>query len=425
MRYFLLFLIFITCSLCLHQKTHTNYNYTFYEINTVSLYNLQHIFDTYTIIIDYPCNANIVIFHMTKSDSFDSIYNIIDREEESTVFDRYNTPYIIYSYNSNHKQSTYEKMINAFSEQDTDICTVEYTINVYGIASFYSLFYTEWLNGYCENSIGIYKEEGTRVDLFIEMSTNNDQHISILLSIIGLFTYLFSRHISQSRILYICFCTLFGAVMCLIVLLIFTVYIVSKQMGIRGWISGSFTISIIAFISSFGTEMIYNYELFLFHPYFICIIGVGAFVGLYYGYTKELDQRQKDLTYTVICIFSILILIHTIQINEITMLILLLFSRYCLLLLYFVTRPIRHYLTILRYKIYRPKKKMLTMDEYNTESSEATNEGIESIIYQCKNNPSILARLSEHARSRIRRINGGDNHLSVILEDMDKNNEYD
>lgn len=399
-------------------NTDNTYKYRMHSFAARSVYDLRYIFSFQRVTVEYYNGQEMAIFYTPASTETTEIERLVlDNICKDGIVQRYlEPPFILHHQQKNVQRTKISEVLSLLSDwgEDNVYTTRTFTVGVYGIPDIYNLFHSRWyksMHPYVMH-IGTYDQADFNVKIWVEDASLFELRLYASICLLGLLCYIFSAHIGRSRTMYICMCTVVGSICSVAVICLILFYLFSKQISIKSWITTTVLMSAFAY----GLNSINNYEFIFLNYYFLGVVVLGGFIGFYFSYTKELTERQQDLMQIFFILFGIATVLYTVQLFEVSLLLLFVFSKIGLYLLSIVWRIVRY--NIIN-KIYKPKRKMLTVAEYEAEGIEYTKKELENLIEIYRRTPSKLSVLSEVSLKYIKEMVNGKHHLQVIMDNIE------
>ena len=406
-------------------------------------YNLRHLFKVLYLHVENLDNANMEVYYTNE---FYDEYEL--RDPYDNIFDEYITKYIngdfidkkttLYQWDGTEK-SMASKVISYLLDTDitgdNDKSTVYIKINKYGTPDILSLFHTRW----AKYAISYYNGDGIVPQYYlgyihvnttqestyrINLSTPpNIERINVSIFILGLLLYIFSDALSSSLIVYLTGCFITGSMFSILAILLIILYLVSKQVKLKNWIISSIFCGLLVAGGKWSVNTLANWTILINNAYFWVILIVGGVIGLYVGYKKELTDKNRVCVKLVIDVVGAIMITHSIQLYEVSLLALILFSSRGTRIAYASTkfiltktifhRRIRAKCRLWLSHVYKPRKKMLTVKEYEEQCSRYTKEKLAELQTYYSDNLSKLNVLDK-GRTNTKRFISGENYANLF-----------
>jgi hypothetical protein len=386
-------------------------------------YNLIHLFKKSQIKIE---NTNINDIEVHFSNNLSNFVDYINNNDMKSFLYKNTLLYRQIKDEENIFKSLLKYMLDtSIIEESNDNRAIYININHYGKPDMFNFIYSRWIDYVNITSI----RNQSEYKGYLLVNTTNDAMYNIeiieyddlelynmIFFVFGLILYITSPLLSSSLYVYLSGCFIFGSLFSILTILILFLYLISKQVKLKNWVSSSLFCGLILVGGKWSIKTLSSWKILIQNYYFLLFILIGGIIGFLVGYKKELNDKNKFLLNIMIKFVGIFMIIYTIQMYEISFLILFMCSSIIRWFTYITIRKLMS-ITILstrskaKYKkwlsyVYKPKRKLISNQEYENQSSEYTNEKLKDLQDYYTKNPSRLNLLNMGRQNTKRFISG-------------------
>jgi len=407
------------------------------SISSVSLYNPLYLLSPERVTVEYCTDDNIdIVYAQGSSNVCHKALEYKDNIDNLNMLQYYQSPRFLYTYtkkdtlNQTMYDAIYNIVINGINQDEAECTEKTFYISKYGDPGFLHVLHNRWIHyifhpydlvdttpEYC---IGIAADRNANTQLFISDLSKPQQYYYTIIFSIGVLLYVLCNYIGTSKHIYMLLCCVLGCVLSIVMITLLLLYFVSKQISVKNWISSSLVLFALIFSGNMGWKVFNDYNSTFMNQYVLGTIVLGGLIGFYTGYTRELNEKQRDLLTLTCKVVGVVCIVHTVQLYEASIMIILLFSTPGQMLMNLLRIQIYRMSTPIIRIVYMPKRKLISVEQYRNNCDEATRTGIEELREYIRNNPSELSKLSESTYEYMRKFMGGDDHIMMILGVMNE-----